>query len=80
MRFACVLQNVLFWAAFLERQRGIAGVPFIRTELSLRLPGTEFCVLLPRHGLRGPRAKGMRKKFDVHDCLELCLQVSHENP
>ena len=47
---------------FLERKSGITGVPFGRTELSLRLSGTQFRALLHRRGPEGPGAQGMREK------------------
>ena len=40
---------------FLERKMGITGVPFGRTELSLRLSWTEFGALASRGGPEGPR-------------------------
>ena len=45
---------------------GITGVPFGRTELSLRLSWTEFGALGHREGPEGPRVQGMPEKFDFH--------------
>ena len=39
----------------LERKIGMTGVPFGRTELSLRLSGIEFVALIPRGGPEGLR-------------------------
>ena len=53
---------------------GITGVPFGRTELSLRLSWTEFAALASRGGPEGPRVQGMTEKFDFHVFLDLFLQ------
>ena len=47
---------------FLERNMGITGVPFGRTELSLRLSRTEFCALLRREVPEGSGVQGMPEK------------------
>ena len=44
---------------FRERKMGITGVPFGRTELSLRLSWTEFGALASRGGPEGPRVQGL---------------------
>ena len=52
---------------FLERKTGITGVPFGRTELSIRASCRKFRALLPREGPVGPGIQGMPEKFDFHD-------------
>ena len=56
----------VFLVVFLERKRGITGVPFGRTELSICGNGKEFCALLRREGPEGPGVQGMPEKFDFH--------------
>ena len=53
---------------------GITGVPFGRTELSLRLSWTEFGALASREGPEGPRVQGMPEKFDFHVFRKIFLQ------
>ena len=50
-----------FWV-FLERESGIIGVPFGRTELSLRLSWIEFRALFHRRGPEVPGVQGMSEK------------------
>ena len=52
--------------ADLERKTGITGVPFGRTELSIRASCRKFRALASREGPVGPGIQGMPEKFDVH--------------
>ena len=45
-----------------ERKTGITGVPFGRTELSLRLSCIKFCALFHRRGPEGHGVEGMPEK------------------
>ena len=58
---------------------GITGVPFGRTELSLRLSWTEFGALGHREGPEGPRVQGMPEKLDFHDFRKNIFPKKHEN-
>ena len=51
----------------LERKTGITGVPFGRTELSIRASCRNLPALLSREGPVGPGMQGSPEKFDVHD-------------
>ena len=62
-----------------EHKTGITGVPFGRTELSLRLSRTEFGALASRGGPEGPRVQGMPEKFDFHVLSDLFFTKKHEN-
>ena len=53
-------------AVAVERKMGITGVPFSRTELSLRLSCKDFCALSRREGLEGPGVQGMPEKLYFH--------------
>ena len=56
---------------FLRRKLGIIGVPFGRTELSLRLSSTELCALLRREHTEAPGVQGVPGKriFMIFDGL-----------
>ena len=53
----------------LERRNGITGVPFGRTELSIRASCRNFSALESREGPVGPGIQGIPEKFDFHDLL-----------
>ena len=64
----------------LERKTGITGVPFGRTELSIRASCRKFRALLPREGPVGPGIQGMPEKFDFHDLFRpFVLKEMYEN-
>ena len=50
----------------LERNTGITGVAFGRTDLSIGGIGTTFHALLHRHGPGGPNFQGMPEQNDLH--------------
>ena len=51
----------------MERKSDITGVPFGRTELSLRLSCIEFRALFHRRGPEGLGVPGMPESFVYHD-------------
>ena len=53
--------------ADLELKNGITGVPFGRTELSIRASCRIFSALSSREGPVGPGIQGIPEKFDFHD-------------
>ena len=55
--------------ADLERKNGITGVPFGRTELSIRASCRKLSALSSREGPVGPGIQGIPEKFDFHDFL-----------
>ena len=57
----CVLPLVM---PDLERKNGITGVPFGRTELSIRASCRNISALESREGPVGPGIQGMPEKFD----------------
>ena len=57
----------VFLTVIRERKTGITGVPFGRTELSIRASCRKFRALLPREGPVGPGIQGIPEKFDFHD-------------
>ena len=59
--------ELCFLTVDLECKTGITGVPFGRTELSLRLSWIEFGPLASRGGPEGPWFQGMPEKSFVHD-------------
>ena len=61
-----VFREVFFLAVDLERKTGITGVPFGRTELSIRASCRKFRALASREGPVGPGIQGMPEKFDFH--------------
>ena len=69
---------ILIFLIFLERNPGIIGVPFGRTELSICGNGTTFHALLHRHGPVGPSFQGMPEKFDFHVFFDFVLKVVYE--
>ena len=50
-----------------ERKTGITGVPFGRTELSIRASCRKFRALASREGPVGLGTQGMSVKFHFHD-------------
>ena len=54
------------FTVFLERNSGITGVPFGRTELLVGANGTDFYAILRRDGPVGPSLQGMPEMFDCH--------------
>ena len=50
-----------------ERKTGITGVPFGRTELSLRLSSIDVAALAPRGVPESPWFQGMPEKSFFHD-------------
>ena len=78
---------MFFWTVFLERKRGITGVPLSHTDLSIGAIGTTFHALLHRHGPVGASLQGMPEKFDCHYFVfdvflyvpRCFLKVLHEN-
>ena len=56
-----------FLTVDLERKTGITGVPFGRTELSIRASCRIFSALSSREGPVGPGIQGIPEKFDFHD-------------
>ena len=65
-----ILFSMFFYRLFmadLERNNGITGVPFGRTELSIGASGTKKSALLRRGGPVGPAFQWMPEKFDFHD-------------
>ena len=70
----------MFLAVIRERKTGITGVPFGRTELSIRASCRKFHALLPREGPVGPGIQGMPEKFDFHDLFRpFFLKKMYEN-
>ena len=65
-----VFRKVFFLTVDLERKTGITGVPFGRTELSIRASCRKFRALASREGPVGPGTRGMSEKFDFHDFLK----------
>ena len=64
----------VFFTVDLERKTGITGVPFGRTELSIRASCREFRALASREGPVGPGIEGMPEQFDFyHLFLDLVL-------
>ena len=51
----------------LERKTGITGVPFGRTELSIRASCSKFSALSSREGAVGPGIQRIPEKFDFDD-------------
>ena len=62
-----VFRKVFFLTVDLERKTGITGVPFGRTELSIRASCRKFSALSSREGPVGPGIQGIPEKFDFHD-------------
>ena len=60
----------VFLTVDLERKTGITGVPFGRTELSIRASCRKFRALLPREGPVGPGAQGRFEKKYFHVFLK----------
>ena len=56
-----------FLTVDLERKTGITGVPFGRTELSIRASCRKISALESREGPVDPGIEGMPEKFDFHD-------------
>ena len=67
MLFYDTITKSVFVMVDLKRKTGITGVPFGRTELSLRLSWIEFGALAPRGGPEGPWFQGMPEKSFFHD-------------
>ena len=65
--------RTVFFTVDLERKTGITGVPFGRTELSIRASCRKFRVLASREGPVGPGTQGMPGKFDFHDLKKTCF-------
>ena len=73
-----VFRKVFFLTVDLERKNGITGVPFGRTELSIRASCRKFRALASREGPVGPGTQGMPEKFDFHDFFtHVFLPVFH---
>ena len=66
-----VFRKVFFLTVDLERKTGITGVPFGRTELSIRAFCRKFRALASREGPVGPGTQGMSEKFDFHDFKQM---------
>ena len=66
-----VFYKMFFLTVFLERNSGITGVPFGRTDLSSGGIGTTFHALLHRHGPVGPSFQGMPEKLIFRDFVGL---------
>ena len=64
--FVVVFTN-FFLTVDQERKTGITGVPFGRTELSIRASCRKFSALSSREGPVGPGIQGIPEKFDFHD-------------
>ena len=63
----CFFEKCFSCTVDLERKTGITGVPFGRTELSIRASCRKFRALASREGPVGPGIQGMPNMFDVHD-------------
>ena len=66
MLFSCCFYD-FFLTVDLERKTGITGVPFGRTEISIRASCRKIRALASREGPVGPVTQGMPEKFDFHD-------------
>ena len=60
------LLRTVFLTVDLERKTGITGVPFGRTELSIRASCRKFRALASREGPVGPGIQGIPEKCDFH--------------
>ena len=70
-----VFRKVFLSTVDLERKTGITGVPFGRTELSIRASGRTISALEHREGPVGPGIEWMPEKCDFHDLfLDLFLK------
>ena len=65
-----LLLRIVFLTVDLERKTGITGVPFDRTEVSIRASCRKFRTLSSREGPVGPDIQGMPEKFDFHDFFD----------
>ena len=62
-----VFRKVFFFTVDLELKNRITGVPFGRTELSIRASCRKFRPLASREGPVSPGVQVMLEKFDFHD-------------
>ena len=65
-------KSVFFLTVDLERKTGITGVPFGRTELSIRASCRKFRALASREGPVGPGTQGMPEGLIFMICL-ICI-------
>ena len=66
----CFFEKCFVVTVDLERKTGMAGVPFGRTELSIRASCRICSAFSSREGPVGPGIQGIPEKFNFHDYLD----------